>query len=100
MIDDINRRFQRQQQQPSRDYLKTDDINNKNTDSRRYTSMHLANRQMTNPLDPQYQYPGFKQMQEQLDQHQRAKSPAQSENSMYKMQQPNNEGRRVTFNDE
>jgi hypothetical protein len=47
--------------------LKTDDINNKNTDSRRYTSMHVANRQMTNPLDPQYNYPGFKQMQEQLE---------------------------------
>jgi len=42
-----------------RDYLKTEDINVR-SDSRRYTSMHVANRQMTNPLDPHYNYPGFK----------------------------------------
>lgn len=47
----------------ARDYLKTEDINNK-SDTRRYTTMHVANRQMTNPLDPHYNYPGFKQMQD------------------------------------
>ena len=29
--------------------------------------MHVANRQLTNPLDPVYNYPGFKQIQAQLE---------------------------------
>ena len=65
MIEEMTRKYQQKLNHgPQRDYLKTDDINNKNTDTRRYTSMHVATRQSTNPLDPQYNYPGFKQMQE------------------------------------
>ena len=41
--------------------MKTDDISDK-TNSKRYTSMHVSNRQLTNPLDPQYNYPGFKEI--------------------------------------
>jgi hypothetical protein len=43
-----------------RDYLKTDDITGDKVSSKRYTTMHAANRQLTNPLDPVYNYPGFK----------------------------------------
>jgi len=64
-----------------RDYLKTDDIAGDKVSTKRYTTMHAANRQLTNPLDPVYNYPGFKQIQAQIEQnHNRNQSSAGSQN--------------------
>lgn len=49
-----------------RDTMNINDIKGTNVGSKNYTTMK-SQRRMINPLEPQYNYPGSKEIQEQLD---------------------------------